>query len=86
MPKSDFEIMLIERTVSPPPNDNNEYTTIYHVQVVRVPQLINYGSCLQCEARVEPLTSQLGKCTKDDCLMMQLFHLCNCTCLATPRN
>ena len=75
---SDFEISPIdniENTVKPLPNDD-EYTTIYNVQVIGVLQLDNYKSCLQCRARVEPLSPPLGKCTKEDCLMMQLFDLC----------
>ena len=78
MPKSDFEISPInniENTVTPLPDDD-EYTTIYNVQIVGVPQLDNYRSCLQCKARVEPLTPPLGKCTREDCMMMQLFDLC----------
>ena len=78
MPKSDFEISPInniENTVTPLPDDD-EYTTIYNVKIVGVPQLDNYRSCLQCKARVEPLTPPLGKCTREDCMMMQLFDLC----------
>ena len=78
MPKSDFEISPIdniENTIKPLPDDD-EYTTIYNVQVIGVPQLDDYKSCLQCRARVEPLSPPLGICTKEDCLMMQLFDLC----------
>ena len=66
---------IIENTIKPLPNDD-EYTTIYNVQVIGVLQLDNYKSCLQCRARVEPLSPPLGKCTKEDYLMMQLFDLC----------
>ena len=37
---------------------------------------ISIRSCLQCKARVEPQTPPLGKCTKEDCLMIQLYDLC----------
>ena len=78
MPKSNFEISPIdniENTVKPLPEDD-EYTTIHDVQVIGVQQLDTYKACLQCKARVEPLTPPLGKCTKENCLMVQLFDLC----------
>ena len=78
MPKNDFEITQIdniENTVDPP-TDENEHTTIKNVQVIGVHQLDSYKCCLQCKAWVEPLTPPLGKCTKEDCTMMQLFDLC----------
>ena len=70
MPKSNFEISPIdniENTVKPLPEDD-EYTTIHDVQVIGVQQLDSYKACLQCKARVEPLTPPLGKCTKENCL------------------
>ena len=54
----------------------NTQQSTYNVQVIGVPQLDNYKSCLQCRAHVEPLSPPLGNCTKEDCLMMQLFNLC----------
>ena len=77
MPKTDFEISQIddiENTVQPQPSD--EITTLHNVQVIGVQQLDSYKCCLQCKARVEPMTPPLGKCTKDDCLMMQLYDVC----------
>ena len=41
-----------------------------------VQQLDHYKSCLQCKARVEPLSPPMGQCTKEDGQMMQLFDLC----------
>ena len=78
MPKNDFEITQIDNivnTVNPPPDDD-EHMTIKDVQIIGIHQLDSYKSCLQCKARVEPLTPPLGKCTKEDCMMMQLFDLC----------
>ena len=77
MPKTDFEIYQIddiENTIQPQPSD--EITTLHNVQVIGVQQLDSYKCCLQCKARVESMTPPLGKCTKDDCLMMQLYDLC----------
>lgn len=78
MPKSDFEITPIDdikNTVTPLPDDD-EYTTVRVVRVIGVIQLDSYKCCLQCKARVEPQTPPMGKCTKDSCMMMQLFELC----------
>ena len=74
MPKTDFEISQIDdidNTVQPQPSD--EITTLHNAHVIGVQQLDSYKCCLQCKARVEPMTPPLGKCTKDDCLMMQLY-------------
>ena len=78
MPKTDFEITPIENidNTATPPSVDDEYTTIRRVQIIGVTQLHTYKSCLQCKARVEPQTPPLGKCTKEDCLMIQLFELC----------
>ena len=65
----------MKETTEPLPDDD-EYTKIHDVQVIGVQQLDSYKSCLQCKARVEPLSPPLGKCTKDNCLMIQLFDLC----------
>ena len=53
-----------------------EETTIDSVQIVGVPLLDMYKACLQCKARVEPMTKPLGKCTKADCDMVQRYDLC----------
>ena len=53
--------------VSEAVRDEHECTTINNVQVIGVPLLDKYRACLQCKARVEPLTPPLGKCTKADC-------------------
>ena len=80
MPKSGFEICLIHdlpNTITPSSNnDDEQFTAISQVQVIGVPQVDIYRSCLQCKARVEPCTPPLGKCKKGECQMMQLFDLC----------
>jgi len=45
-------------------------------QIIGVPQLESYKSCLKCKARVEPLTAPLGRCLKGDCAMMQRYGIC----------
>ena len=79
IPKNYFEITIIndlEDTVDEIPTDD-EHTTLYNPQIIGVTDLDNYRSCLQCKARVvEPQTPPLGKCTKEDCLMIQLYDLC----------
>jgi len=50
-----------------------EETTIDSVQIVGVPLLDVCKSCLQCKARVEPMTPPHGKCTKADCSMAQRY-------------
>ena len=49
---------------------------IEDVTVAGVPYFNTYKSCLQCKARVEPHTEDLGKCSKVDCMMMQRYDLC----------
>ena len=78
IPKNYFEVTIIndlEDTVDEIPTDD-EHTTLYNPQIIGVTDLDNYRSCLQCKARVEPQTPPLGKCTKEDCLMIQLYDLC----------
>ena len=49
---------------------------INNVAIVGVPFLDSYKSCLQCNARVEPETPPLGKCSKPECMMLQRYDLC----------
>ena len=49
---------------------------LFEAQIVGVPGLELYNACLKCKARVEPLTPPLGRCSKDDCAMMQRFDMC----------
>ena len=78
IPKNDFQISQIsdlEDTVDDIPKDD-EYITLHNAQVIGVAELDTYRACLNCKARVEPQTPPLGKCSRDDCLMIQLFELC----------
>ena len=79
MPKAEFKISTIDDLmdiVDEIPTDNDEHTTIHHVTIVGVLELDHYRSCLLCHARVEPQTPPDGKCTRSDCLMLQVFDLC----------
>lgn len=51
-------------------------TEICNVEIIGVPQLDCYKACLKCKARVEPVTSHLGKCSNLGCAMMQRYDRC----------
>ena len=75
MPRSGADITPINDlgTVSETPPDNEIITTIQNVQIVGVPSLDTYKACMQCKARVEPITPPFGK---QDCDMVQRYDLC----------
>ena len=60
--------------------DSEEITdhieTIVNAVIIAVIQLDSYRSCLRCKARVEPCSPPLGRCSKQDCAMLQLFDVC----------
>ena len=62
--------------VSEAPPDEEDTTTIQNVLIVGVPSLDIYKACLLCKARVEPLSPPMGKCSKQDCNMIQRYDLC----------
>ena len=78
MPKSGTDITPIAdvKDVVDAPPKQEETTTINNVQIVGVPALNIYKACLQCKARVEPCTPPFGKCSKEDCNMIQRYDLC----------
>ena len=49
---------------------------ITNAQIIGVPQLMKYKSCLRCKARVEPSDPPFGRCSKDDCQMYQRYDIC----------
>ena len=57
-------------------SDGEEEITLHNVTIIGVPHLDTHKACLQCKARVEPLTPPLGRCSKPDCKMLQRFDLC----------
>ena len=59
------------------PNGNcDDDITLQNVTIIGVPLLDTHRACLQCKARVEPLTPPLGRCSRADCKMMQRYDLC----------
>ena len=56
--------------------DTEDEVTIQNVTIIGVPHLDIYKACLQCKARVEPLTPPLGRCSRGDCQMLQRYDIC----------
>ena len=68
------QISDLEDTVDDLPK-YDEYITLHNAQVIGVAELDTNRACLNCKARVKPQMPPLGKCSCDDCLMIQLFEL-----------
>ena len=66
-----MEVEDIGNTVAYAPDLQENSTTITRAETVAVPELDKYKGCLRCKARVEPLDSGLGRCSKEDCQMLQ---------------
>lgn len=49
---------------------------IHNAQIIGVPQLMKYKSCLRCKARVEPSDPPFGRCSKEECRMYQRYDIC----------
>ena len=49
---------------------------ISDAEVVGVVHLEQYKSCLRCKARVEPANRGLGRCSKEECKMLQKYNKC----------
>ena len=56
-------------------NDEEE-VTLHNVMIIHVTHLDTHKTCLQCKARVEPLTPPLGRCSEPEYKMLQRFDLC----------
>ena len=79
MPKEGTAILTIRDIGEEEQESNSEVEVInglHNVQIVGVPLLHSYKACLQCKARVEPLTPPLGRCSKPDCGMIQRYDIC----------
>ena len=70
------EVEDIGNTVTYTPDVQENSTTIRSAEIVAVPELDKYKGCLRCKARVEPLDSGLGRCSKEDCQMLQKYDVC----------
>lgn len=73
-PKTNFRITPLTTDIKTTVPDAEH--TIQNVQILGIAQLDHYKTCMQCKGRVEPMTPPLGKCTQDNCLMIQLYDLC----------
>ena len=49
---------------------------VHNGQIVGIPQLHKYRSCLRCKARVEPCNPPFARCSKEDCQMFQRYDIC----------
>ena len=78
MGADDTEIVPIEDigVVAAASDINEEEVTLHNVVIIGVPHWVIHKACLQCKARVEPLTPLLGRCSKPECKMLQRFDLC----------
>ena len=54
----------------------NESSEILNAAIIGVSHLGTHKICLRCNARVEPSTSTLGRCTKSECAMLQRYDIC----------
>ena len=54
----------------------NDYEEVIDAEIVGVAYLEQYRSCLRCKARVEPASGGLGRCSKDECKMLQKYDRC----------
>ena len=70
------EVEDIGNTVAYAPDLQENSTTITSAEIIAVPELDKYEDCLRCKARVEPLDSGLGRCSKKDCQMLQKYDVC----------
>ena len=55
---------------------SNDEKTIKDVQIMAVPQLACYKACLRCKAMVESVDDTNGRCSKQDCRMLQRLEFC----------
>ena len=55
---------------------SNDQKTIKDVKVMAVPELECFKACLRCKARVESVDDRNGRCSKQDCRMLQLLEFC----------
>ena len=49
---------------------------LVNIVIVGVPELDTHKICFRCTSRVESSISQLGRCTRFDCQMMQRYDMC----------
>ena len=59
-----------------PDVDETKTTQIYNATIIGVQDLGSHKICIRCNARVEPTLSKQGRCTKQDCHMLQRYDVC----------
>ena len=79
MAKEGYEIISIEDIGETAINDEllqDDKEELKNAEIVGIASLEQYKSCLRCKARVEPASRGLGRCSKEECLMLQKFDKC----------
>ena len=79
MAKEGCEITSIEDIGETVPNDEvlqEDCEELTDAEIVGVAYLEQYRSCLRRKARVEPANRGLGRCSKDECKMLQKYDSC----------
>ena len=69
------EIEVIGETAEYVDEPEEQGLTIFDAEIVGVQQLERHRRCLRCKARVEPLESGLGRCSKEECQMLQRYDV-----------
>ena len=63
--------------VAVPEGNDDTVGELKKAQIIAVPQLAKYRSCLRCNARVEPSTTEVGQCSRLECKMLQKLEHCS---------
>lgn len=74
---STLEIPEISQVTESETDDCNGEETLHDVQIVGVSRLMKYRSCMRCKARVEPCDAPFGRCSREDCAMLQRYEACS---------
>lgn len=75
MAKEGCEIVRVEETAPDEEVLEDDYEELTDAELVGVVYLEEYRSCLRCKAMVEAAGGGFGRCSKDECKMLQ-----KCTC------
>lgn len=64
-------------SVNPDSYVDKEEVELTNVVIGAILKLKHYRPCMRCKSRVEPIGSNQGQCTTDDCLTLQRYDLCS---------
>lgn len=81
MAKEGCEIVHVEDIGETAPDEEvleDDYEELTDAEVVGVVYLEEYRSCLRCKARVEAAGGGFGRCSKEECKMLQKYDKCTC--------